>query len=69
MKLEINYWEKWKKHTKTKQYATKKNPSGSMNKSKKKPKGISSQMKIKTQLSKFLWEAGKAILRGKFIAT
>ena len=40
-----------------------------MNKSKKKPKDISTQMKIKTQLSKFLWEAGKAILRGKFIAT
>ena len=38
-----------------------------MNKSKKKPKDISTQMKIKTQLSKFLWEAGKAILRGKFI--
>ena len=26
MKLEINYWKKWKKHTKTKQYASKKPP-------------------------------------------
>ena len=49
MKLELDYWEKWKKHTKTKQYATKKKkkPSGSMNKSKKKSEDISSQVKIK----------------------
>ena len=37
-------------------------------KSKKKSENTSGQIKLKTQLSKNLWDAAKLVLRGKFIS-
>ena len=41
---------------------------GSTMRSRKKSKDTLKQMKMRTQQSKNLWDTGKAILRGKFIA-
>ena len=48
MELEIDYWENGKNTQRLNNMLLKKNPSGSMNKSKKKSEDISSQVKIKT---------------------
>ena len=65
MKLEINHRkrnEKKNNYMETKQYATKKTSGSTM-----KLKNTLTQMPMKTQPYKNLWDTAKAVLRGKFI--